>query len=80
LTLRHQRLALIALALALAFSIASVTFAGDTQPVPEIQPGFLKGYLPREALWSDRFRLCSTNPLHLCSGAPRDDGPGTVAR
>ncbi|HXX03923.1 MAG TPA: phosphatase PAP2 family protein [Xanthobacteraceae bacterium] len=49
-TIQRKRLALIALALAPAFSIASVAFAGDTQTVPEIRPGFLKGYLPREAL------------------------------
>jgi acid phosphatase (class A) len=48
--IRHKRLALTALGLVSGFSFAHIAFAVDIQPVPEIRPGFLKGYLPQEAL------------------------------
>jgi acid phosphatase (class A) len=50
LAILHKRLALIVLMLASVFSFASIAFADETQPVPEIRPGVLKGYLPRESL------------------------------
>jgi acid phosphatase (class A) len=49
-TTLQERLRRIALTLTSVLSIAGSGLADEMQPVPEIRPGFLKGYLPREAL------------------------------
>jgi acid phosphatase (class A) len=49
-TIKRNRLALIALALVSAFSMTRAASAADTPPAPKIPPGFLEGYLRRQAL------------------------------
>jgi len=46
----RARLSLFGLALALGGFADGASLADETTPVPEIRPGFLKGYLSREAL------------------------------
>lgn len=48
-TIPSKRLSTLALALASALSMAGVGRADEMQPIPEIRPGFLKGYLSQQA-------------------------------
>jgi acid phosphatase (class A) len=50
LTIQRKRLGPITLIAASAFSLASIALAEETQPVPEIRPGVLEGYLAPEIL------------------------------
>jgi hypothetical protein len=73
LAILHKRLAPIVLMLASAFSFASIAFADEAQPVPEIRSGVLKGYLPQEAL-PDSLALLPPPPAVGSAAPGRDPG------
>src|SRR5271157_3287367 len=69
----RARLSLFGLALALGGFADGASLADETTPVPEIRPGFLKGYLSREALPDSAALLPPPPPVGSAAAALDQD-------